>query len=95
MDIIPEAPSGYLHRFLPPGQTDSDVHRHVCLAVVHTGTQGKKERGIQGNFTNMLHVVYDIFACITIWECVEEERNIIHVLENNCNDFDLLTTNPI
>lgn len=44
----------------------------------------------------MLHVVYDIFACITIWEFVEEERNIIHVLENNCNDFDfLLTTNPI
>lgn len=39
--VVPEAPAGRLHRFLPPGQTESDIHSHECLAAVRTGAQGE------------------------------------------------------
>lgn len=42
--VIPETPAGHIHRLLPVGQTESDVHSHVLLAAVHTGAQGKRER---------------------------------------------------
>lgn len=38
---VPEAPAGRLHRLLPPGQTEPDIHGHECFAVVRTGVKGK------------------------------------------------------
>lgn len=42
MGIVPEAPAGRLHRLLPPGQTESDIHSHECFAAVRAGAQGKR-----------------------------------------------------
>lgn len=61
--VVHEAPTGCLHRLLPPGQTESDVHRNVCLAVVHTGAQGKRERQRKaGLTTNILKKIIQLLS---------------------------------
>lgn len=53
--LIHEAPTGRLHRFLPPGQAESNVHSHVCFAAVHTGAKGKRgrQRGSRADYKHI------------------------------------------